>query len=234
MSTQQAYIEGFVKRAVEYGLNKNEAIKILKQANALNIAPKQDPMVIAPTPGAPSHIPPYQPKYHEPVQIDPISPEINEQLTGVSPSSMTPKNHWEAQLSEIMAKKPVLAAQKVLANAGGPTQLDIANNHADDIYNAIQKNIDYYRKQSTGGIKGIFNRLANKIRPPTPDPNIGYVDRIQNHFKKYDPSWGDDIRLPLPKNPAGNQDFLKYYQNNTNGFIPSSLKYMNYWKNKQK
>ena len=32
MNTQQAYIEGFVKRALEYGLNENEAVNLLKSA----------------------------------------------------------------------------------------------------------------------------------------------------------------------------------------------------------
>ena len=32
---QQAYIEGFVKRASEYGLNQGEAIELLKQADIL-------------------------------------------------------------------------------------------------------------------------------------------------------------------------------------------------------
>jgi hypothetical protein len=35
---QQAYIEGFTKRASEYGLNHNEAIELLKQANRLREA----------------------------------------------------------------------------------------------------------------------------------------------------------------------------------------------------
>lgn len=32
MNTEQAYIEGFVKRAFEYGFNENEAIEMLKEA----------------------------------------------------------------------------------------------------------------------------------------------------------------------------------------------------------
>ena len=33
MNTQkQAYIEGFVKRAAEYGFSENEAVKLLKQS----------------------------------------------------------------------------------------------------------------------------------------------------------------------------------------------------------
>lgn len=34
MGTEQAYIEGFVKRAAEYGFNEQEALNILKQATA--------------------------------------------------------------------------------------------------------------------------------------------------------------------------------------------------------
>lgn len=35
MNTQQAYINGFVKRAAEYGYKTNEALDILKQANTI-------------------------------------------------------------------------------------------------------------------------------------------------------------------------------------------------------
>jgi len=34
MNTQQAYINGFVKRAAEYGYNRQEALEIYKQATA--------------------------------------------------------------------------------------------------------------------------------------------------------------------------------------------------------
>ena len=34
MNSQQAYIEGFVKRAGEYGYSRNEAMQFLKQATA--------------------------------------------------------------------------------------------------------------------------------------------------------------------------------------------------------
>jgi len=41
MTTQQAYIEGFVKRAASYGYNQQEALYILKQASpeTLNMSP---------------------------------------------------------------------------------------------------------------------------------------------------------------------------------------------------
>lgn len=42
MSAQQAYIEGFVKRAVEHGFSQNEAMYILKQANTVNYPPSTD------------------------------------------------------------------------------------------------------------------------------------------------------------------------------------------------
>ena len=246
MSTEQAYINGFVKRAAEYGYSEDEAVNILKRANTQNMPPKQDPMVVPPTPGAPPHIPAYQPKQHEPVQIDPISPEINKQLTGVSPSSMTPKNHWEQGLHDLMAKKPALAAEKFISTEGGPTQLDIARSHSDDIYKATRRNIVEYQKKNAPppgerGIRGVFNNIVNRIRPPAPapapapapEPNEAHINSLQNHFKQYNPSWGDDIRLPLPKNPAG--DTLSgLYQSNINNFIPSSVHYMNYLKNRQK
>ena len=99
MTTQQAYINGFVKRAADYGYSEAEAVGMLKQANMQTTQPKQDPMVIPRAPGAPSHIPPYKPTYHPPAQAEPISPEINEQLTGPEMlSGMTPKNKWEQGL----------------------------------------------------------------------------------------------------------------------------------------
>jgi hypothetical protein len=242
MSVEQAYIEGFVKRAAEYGYSEEEAVNILKRANTQNVVSQQDPMIIPTTPGAPSHIPPYQPKYNKPVQIDPISPEINEQLTGVSPSSMTPKNHWEQGLHDIMAKKPALAAEKTIPREGGPTQLNIAHSHARDIYQAIESINGEYRKKSgfayippeERGIRGVYNKIVNRISPPAPNPNAAHINRLQNHFKQYDPSWGDDIRLPLPANPAGDPDSLKYYNNYKNDFIPSNMHTMNSWRNRQK
>ena len=36
MSTQQAYINGFVKRASEYGLDQNQAVELLKQAGPIS------------------------------------------------------------------------------------------------------------------------------------------------------------------------------------------------------
>ena len=46
MPTQQAYIEGFVKRAADYGYSQQEALNILKQASP-------DPL---PQPGRPSGV----------------------------------------------------------------------------------------------------------------------------------------------------------------------------------
>jgi hypothetical protein len=39
MNTEQAYIEGFVKRASEYGFSRNEAVSLLKQAAPIPMAP---------------------------------------------------------------------------------------------------------------------------------------------------------------------------------------------------
>ena len=50
MNTQQAYIEGFVKRASEYGYSEAEAIEILKQAVAFpsNMVPNTPGSLAAP------------------------------------------------------------------------------------------------------------------------------------------------------------------------------------------
>ena len=234
MSAQRAYIEGFVKRASEYGFSKNEAVKILKQANALNIAPKQDPMIIAPTPGAPSHLPPVKPTYDYPQQPS-VTPEVNNQLTSLPLSNMTPKDKWVQGLGEIMGQKPALAANKINASAGGPSQFDIADDHAKDVYKAITGNLNEYRKNigaspigQPGGIKGFFKGISNKINPP---PNQLHIDKLKEHFKQYDPSWGNNFRLPLPDNPAGAGDDLKYYHNTKDYYVPAMLKGMNYLKN---
>lgn len=42
MNTKQAYINGFVKRAAEYGFNKQEAVALLKQANQFMDNVKRD------------------------------------------------------------------------------------------------------------------------------------------------------------------------------------------------
>jgi hypothetical protein len=42
MTTEQAYIEGFVKRASEYGFSYNEAISLLKQATLVGDQSKLD------------------------------------------------------------------------------------------------------------------------------------------------------------------------------------------------
>jgi hypothetical protein len=239
MSVEQAYIEGFIKRASEYGYSRAESINIFKEANMQTMTPKQDPMVIPPTPGAPPHIPPYKPKYNPPVQPETISPEINEQLTGVSPSSMTPKNKWEQGLHDVMAKKPALAAKTFMGRP--PTQLDIAHGHADDITKAIDRNTSEYRKNlgyipyAERGIKGVYNSLVNRINPPAPDPNAAHISRIQEHFKQYDPNWGDKFRLPLPSNLEDNGGRgLNYYQQRKDDFIPSNVGHMNFWRTLQK
>ena len=42
MTTEQAYVEGFVKRASEYSFNENEAVNILKEAGALTTLGKME------------------------------------------------------------------------------------------------------------------------------------------------------------------------------------------------
>lgn len=234
MKTQQAYVEGFVKRAAEYGFSKNEAVKILKQANALNIAPKQDPMVIAPTPGAPSHLPPVKTTYDYPQQPS-VTPEVNNQLTSLPLSNMTPKDKWVQGLGEIMGQKPVLATNKTISAEGGPSQFDIAHDHIQDVHKAITGNINEYLKNrglapigQAGGIRGFFKGISNKINPP---PNQLHIDKLKEHFKQYDPTWGNNFRLPLPNNPEGAGDFLKHYHNTKDDFVPGMLDSMNYLKN---
>lgn len=58
MNTQQAYLEGFVKRASEYGLSREEALDLLKQS-AMMGAPMAAPAVMAKKPVKP--MPPKRP-----------------------------------------------------------------------------------------------------------------------------------------------------------------------------
>lgn len=60
MNTEQAYIEGFVKRASEYGFSEHEAIELLKQAGKKIGVPKKAPSI----PGKYHNSPPlnYKPK----------------------------------------------------------------------------------------------------------------------------------------------------------------------------
>lgn len=210
---EQAFINGFVKRASEYGYSEAEAVSILKHANTRSSPPKQDPMIIPPTPGAPSHIPPYKPKYHEPVQSDPISPEINEQLTGVSPSSMTPKNKWEQGLHDLLAKKPVFNTSSDVSGPGSglaPTPVGMADDHIDTLQratDALRYPMLYPQINSPGynrpdAAPTILGRVKSFFSPPQNTSN--------NSIAGYDPSTEQGYVAPAkplqqPKNPGGFQ-----------------------------
>jgi hypothetical protein len=47
MNTEQAYINGFVKRASEYGVNAYQAIALLKQANGTPVGAVQAPSMFS-------------------------------------------------------------------------------------------------------------------------------------------------------------------------------------------
>jgi hypothetical protein len=211
MTSEQAYINGFVKRAAAHGFSEAEAVNILKLANTRSRTPAQDPMVIPPTPGAPAHIPAYTPKYNSSTKVDPISPEINKQLTSIPLSGMTPKNRWEQGLHDIMAKKPVFNTD---GDVGGystglaPTPVDMANDHIDTLQRAANAtrhptmypeiNSPGYNKSTTaptilGSVKSFFSPPQNiRNKSPAsynPGTEQGYVTPAK-------PLW-------QPKNPGG-------------------------------
>jgi hypothetical protein len=248
MTSEQVYINGFVKRAADYGYSQEGALRILKQANVQTMQPKQDPMVIPRAPGAPSHIPPYKPTYNPPAQTETISPEINKQLTSPSAlSGMTPKNKWEQGLHDIMAKKPVFAANtgNFFGENRPPTQADIADGHIGDIFNAIGYNIgeQSQHKQPTkipneqSGIKSIYKKLVNRISSSTPSNSYdrsSHMDSLKEHFKQYDSSWGNNFRVPLPDVPEGiNPAFIGFHQDRKNIDIPDRMHSLNYWKTRK-
>lgn len=197
VNKEQAFINGFVKRASEYGYSEAEAVNILKLANTRSNPPAQDPMVIPTVPGTSSHIPAYTPKYNPSAKVDPISPEINEQLTSIPLSGMTPKNRWEQGLHDIMAKKPVFNTRgDVGAYPSGlaPTTVGMANDHIDTLQRATdalrypmlypQINSPGYNKPAAaptilGRVKSFFsptqNTSNNSIAGYDPGTEQGYV-----------------------------------------------------------
>ena len=56
MTTKQAYIEGFVKRASEYGFSEHEALNLLKSASPETIAMSPGALTAAQAGKGPSHI----------------------------------------------------------------------------------------------------------------------------------------------------------------------------------
>jgi len=131
MNTEQAYINGFVKRASQYGFNQDEALYILKRANTQGIKNpiKPDPMwesgkapTTTQTAAAPKITAAKQNNAVQP-SADPAptsmpsrasmmtqTPETvaqNREIANIPLSGMTPKNQWESQLHKIMAQKPV-------------------------------------------------------------------------------------------------------------------------------
>ena len=219
MGTQQAYIEGFVKRANEYGFNYVQAMRLLKQAavadntHTLNINSqpvirppkpiiKKDPMLRGHVdPGAPKiNIPPVDPPEYEPNhylenQQPPTEHEI-QSLADLPLSSMTPKDHWTSGLHDILAKRPVLAANKGFykSNYTNPFAPSPASVSADHVQNLVRATDDArmpgFNQSRLMSIKGM------KANDPRVE-NLDHINELTAHIKKYDPSWGNSFKPPV-------------------------------------
>lgn len=86
MNTQQAYINGFVKRANEYGLNTSEALHILKQASPETLAMSPGALTAAQAGRGPVH--PVAPA--PPVGVSAISPQMAKKLRIPVPPAQQP------------------------------------------------------------------------------------------------------------------------------------------------
>ena len=189
MNTQQAYINGFVKRAAEYGYSEEDALGLLKKADT------QDPMQLSPAAGAAPTKQPYTiptTKYSRPRQLtkqleglnNTLTPEVNKQLTSIPLSNITPQDKWKQGLREIMGKKPVFDVTSAdFSNSNtpfghvAPMPIDQALSHTGDIHTAL----------------GLWPVTNNK----TTNPN--HIELIRAHLKKYNPAWGYSSKnYPLP------------------------------------
>jgi len=225
----QAYINGFVKRAAEYGLNHNQAIEILKQAtvadntHTLNInskpavqptAPKPlvktDPMRLSPLNayGPKINIPPAPAPEHVPNnylanQKPPTEQEI-QGLADVPPSSMTPKDNWTQGLHDILAKRPPNQLRNIYVNK--PTE-------------GMDNSANMQRWQNTMNLRNatyeaIYPGYMEQTQPlpkdvKTDDPRVasmGHIKELAAHMNKYDPSWGDSFRIPIADEPVYESD----------------------------
>jgi len=195
------------------------------------LEPKQDPMWPAPAPGAPkSHIPqgPGN-RGSAAVQDSNISSEVNNQLTSIPLSGMTPKNHWEQGLHDIMAKKPVF----------NPQLRPFAGTH--HYFNGNDRDRPMVYEYGPEGSEGDYN-FSTAVDAPQPIDiasenvrdlmnaassekehytkgnghfyhgsrenveNNPHIHQLREHFKKYDPSWGSSFRLPIQNFDAASDD----------------------------
>jgi hypothetical protein len=76
MTTEQAYIEGFVKRAADYGYSQEEALNILKQASPETLAMSPGALTAAQAGQGPVH----QVAPAPPIGVSAISPEMSRKL----------------------------------------------------------------------------------------------------------------------------------------------------------
>jgi hypothetical protein len=212
MNLKQAYINGFVKRANEYGYSRNEAIAILKYANTSpqiqpNMMPSRASSIKSTPIPNPAHIPgmwnapkasiaqntayaPEVPKLNITAQANNSVPENTvRELADVPLSNMTPKDHWVSGLHNILNKSPVINPEHEFENyVNTGTGYELAPVRAPS-QSEIARN---HTKDLLTAIKpGNSNPLL------TPDNSNPRTVAIRDHLKQYDPSWGDSFRLPV-------------------------------------
>jgi hypothetical protein len=219
MTTQRAYINGFVKRAADYGYSENEAITLWKRANAQNVVAQQDPMWpagatkqqnfnSATTTQSPSVAPASSAPGYTPNKKD-LSILKNAPL-----SSMTPKDKWVQGLGDIMGKKPVFGFDppdsSVKQDAFDST--DMASGHFRDLASANQyRNKPLPRPQKYDGNKFVDAYTEDINSPDFPaSQEYLYNKMLKEHMNKYNPKWGKSFRPPIQNIP----DLSEYEKEN--------------------
>jgi hypothetical protein len=212
MTTEQAYINGFVKRAADYGYSETEAITLWKRANTQNAAAQQDPMwpansvkqqnfnpaptvqssSVAPVSGAPGYTP----------SNKDLSILKNAPLT-----NMTPKDKWVQGLGDIMGKKPAFGFDPKFKDdkeMPAPDSTDMATGHVKDL-DLVSRypNKPLLRPQKYNG-RNLVNAYSEDINSPDfpASQNYLYKKTLKEHMNKYNPKWGKSFRPPIQDIPA--------------------------------
>ncbi len=232
MNTQRAYINGFVKRANEYGYTSEQAITLLKQAtvadnthHTLNINSKPVVQPMAPKPvvkkdpmqpnplaayGPKINIPPVDPPEHVPMpnnwlnnQQPPTEHEI-QSLADLPLSSMTPKDHWTQGLHDILAKRPATQLRNIYPNRSTEGMRNSTNMQT---WQHAMNLEDGLLEARLPGYMDKNYPLGKDVK--TDDPRLasmGHVKELAAHFNKYDSSWGDSFRIPIADEPVYESD----------------------------
>ena len=204
MSVEQAYINGFVKRAAEYGYSEDEAVDLWKGANAQNVVAQQDPMWSANPPKQQNFntAPATQSPSVAPVSSAPTYTASQEDLNilkNTPLTNMTPKDKWVQGLGDIMSKKPVFGFDSPYLNVQqlAPDSTVMASDHFKDLAGASH----YRNKPLPRPEKYDFNQSQKYL----------YNKTLKEHMNKYDTKWGKSFRPPIQNIP----DLSEYEKENS-------------------